>query len=331
MSIDPLKILVTGADGFLGSNVVRELLSRGHQVKAFLHPLSKSTTLKGLDIEIFKGDLLDANSTANAVEGVDAVIHTAANTKTWPTRCPEHEAVNTVGTSNVIAAVQKHNIKRMVYVGTANSFGAGSKENPGTEENPYASAKYRLGYMDSKYEAHTIVLKAIKEGLPAVIVNPTFMFGPLDFGPSSGAMILAIYDGKVPASAPGGKNYIYVKDVAIGICNALTKGRIGESYILGHENLSYKEAFDVIAKTIGKKPPKLKLPGFIIILYGLISSAVSSLTGKAPDVSLPMARISCHGHYYSAAKAVRELELPQTPISIAIEEAFIWFKNNNKL
>lgn len=331
MTTIPLKILVTGADGFLGSNVVRELLSRGHKVKAFLHPESKSTTLDGLAIEVFKGDLLNANSIAEAAEGSDAIIHTAANTKTWPTRCAEHEAVNTVGTANVIAAVQKHGIKRLVYVGTANSFGSGPKENPGIEKNPYTSFKYRLGYMDSKYKAHTLVLKAIAKGLPAIIVNPTFMFGPYDSRPSSGAMILAIYEGKLPASSPGGKNYIYVKDVAIGICNALTKGRIGESYILGHENLSYKEAFDLIAKTIGKKSPKLKLPGFIVLSYGLISSAISAITDKAPTVSLPMARISCHGHYYSAAKAIRELELPQTPITVAIEDAFNWFKNNNKL
>ena len=331
MNTTPQRILVTGADGFLGSNVVRELLSRGHQVKAFIHPASKSTTLDGLPIELFNGDLLNAESIAEAVEGVDAVIHTAANTKTWPTRCPEHEAVNTTGTANVIAAVQKHRIKRLVYVGTANTFGSGTKENPGTEKNPYTSYKYKLGYMDSKYEAHNMVLSAVKEGLPAVIVNPTFMFGPYDFGPSSGALILAVYHGKVPGYSPGGKNYIYVKDVAVAICNALTMGKIGESHILGNENLSYKEAFDIIAKQTGSKAPKLKMPGFAVLAYGIISDIISAITGKAPKVSYRMAQISCEGVYYSANKARKELNLPQTPISVAIDEAFEWFKNNNKL
>lgn len=326
-----MKILVTGADGFLGSNVVRELLKRNHNVKAFIYPESKSTTLDGLDIERFKGNLLNTDDVIKAASDVDAVIHTAANTKTWPSRCKSHAAVNIEGTKNVIKAVTENNIKRMVYVGTANSFGPGTKENPGTEKNPYASAKYGLGYMDSKYQAHLLVLEAVKQGLPAVIVNPTFMFGPHDSGPSSGAMIVAVYKGKAPGYSPGGKNYVYVKDVAVGICNALTMGRIGESYILGNENLSYKEAFELIAQQIGAKTPKTRMPKFAVLAFGALSSGIASITGKAPAVSYPMARISCDGHYFSPAKAVKELQLPQTPVADAITEAFNWFKENNKL
>ena len=167
------KVLVTGADGFLGSNVVRELLKRNHKVKAFIFPESKSTTLDGLDIERYKGNLLNADDIIKAASDVDAVIHTAANTKTWPSRCKGHAAVNIDGTKNVIKAVTENNIKRLVYVGTANSFGPGTQKNPGTEKTPYASAKYGLGYMDSKYQAHLLVLDAVRQGLPAVIVNPT--------------------------------------------------------------------------------------------------------------------------------------------------------------
>jgi dihydroflavonol-4-reductase len=219
----------------------------------------------------------------------------------------------------------------MVYVGTANSFGPGTKENPGTETNPYSSAKYGLGYIDSKYQAHLLVLDAVKQGLPAIIVNPTFMFGPHDSAPSSGAMIVAVYKGKAPGYSPGGKNYVYVKDVAVGICNALTMGRIGESYIPGNENLSYKEAFELIAKQIGAKTPNTRMPKFAVLAFGALSSGIASITGKAPAVSYPMARISCDGHYFSPAKAVTELQLPQTPVADAITEAFNWFKENNKL
>ena len=331
MNPDSMKILVTGADGFLGSNVVRELLSRGHQIRALIHPQSQSTTLEGLPIETYKGDLLKPESVIEAAKGMDAIIHTAANTKTWPPRCKSHSAVNIDGTKNILEAARKNNVKRMVYVGTANTFGSGPKENPGKEDNPYNSAHYKLGYMDSKYQAHQLVLAAIEKGLPAVIVNPTFMFGPHDSGPSSGAMILAIYKGKTPGYPPGGKNYIYVKDSAIGVCNALTMGRIGESYILGNENLSYKEAFELIARQTGVKPPRISMPKFVVLAYGALSSFVGKVFKIEPSVNYPMARVSCDGHYYSPAKAVRELQLPQTPVATAIDEAFKWFKENNKI
>jgi dihydroflavonol-4-reductase len=186
--------------------------------------------------------------------------------------------------------------------------------------------------MDSKYNAQQFILKEVKEnGLPAVIVNPTFMFGPYDSNPSSGAMIVALYNGKVPGYTKGGRNYVCVKDAAVAIANALTKGRIGECYILGNQNLSYKEAFGKIAATIDVKPPALPIPGVFAKLYGGIGSAIGKISGKTPAISYPLARIACDEHYFSPAKAVRELELPQTPIDKGIKECFEWLKENGYL
>jgi dihydroflavonol-4-reductase len=327
-----MKVLVTGADGLLGSNLVRELLTRGHSIRAFVQPGRQQKTLEGLTVEKFPGELLNAEDVAKAAQGCDAVIHCAASTSVWPTRSEIVNRVNIEGTKNIIRAVKQNNIQRMVYVGTANSFGFGSKENPGIEGNPYKSAMYGLDYMDSKYKAQQVILKEVKENsLQAVIVNPTFMFGPYDSNPSSGAMIVALYKGKVPGYTSGGRNYLCAKDAAVAIANALTKGRVGECYILGNQNLSYKEAFGKIASTIGVKPPSISIPSVFAKLYGGIGSLVGKVTGKTPAISYPLSRIACDEHYFSPAKAVRELDLPQTPIETGIKECFDWLQANDYL
>lgn len=327
-----MKILVTGADGLLGSNLVRELLSRGHEIKAFVQSGRQQKTLEGLSIEKFAGNLLNADEVIKAAEGCDAIIHCAASTAVWPTRSEVINKVNIDGTKNIIQAVYKNKIQRLIYVGTANSFGFGTKEQPGVEGNPYKSATYGLDYMDSKYKAMQVVLEEVKKNsLPAVIVNPTFMFGPYDSTPSSGAMIVALYKGKVPGYTKGGRNYLCAKDAAVAIANALTHGRIGECYILGNENLSYKQIFTKISTTIGVEPPSLAIPSVFAKLYGHIGSLIGKLTGKAPAISYPLARISADEHYYNPAKARKELELPQTPVETGIKESFEWLKENGYL
>jgi dihydroflavonol-4-reductase len=233
----------------------------------------------------------------------------------------------------VIAACLKHHIKRLIYVGTANSFSYGSSiDTPGIEDTPYISVKYGVDYMDSKFKAQQLILEAVKkDGLQAIVVNPTFMIGPYDSRPSSGAMILAIYNKKVPGYTNGGKNYVAVKDVATAMANAISMGRIGECYILGNVNLTFKEAFDLIAKTIGVKGPTLGLPNMIVRLYGAASSFFAKLFKFQPAVTRELASISCDRHYYSCEKARKELQLPQTPLEIAIKECYDWFKENGYL
>jgi len=327
-----MKILVTGADGLLGSNLVRELLSRRHEIRAFVQPGRQQVTLEGLAIEKFAGNLLSTEEVVQSAEGCDAIIHCAASTAVWPIRSEIINKVNIDGTKNIIQAVYKNKVQRLIYVGTANSFGFGSKDQPGIEGNPYKSATYGLDYMDSKYKAMQVVLEEVKKNsLPAVVVNPTFMFGPYDSTPSSGAMIVALYKGKVPGYTSGGRNYLCAKDAAVAIANALTQGRVGECYILGNENLSYKEIFTKISSTIGVKPPSLSIPSVFAKLYGHIGSLIGTITGKAPAVSYPLSRIASDEHYYSPVKARKELGLPQTPVETGIRESFEWLKENGYL
>ncbi len=327
-----MKVLVTGPDGLLGSNLVRVLIDKGHEVRAFVQNGRNPATLEGLALEVVRGDVLDRDSVFSAAKGCRAVIHTAANTSTSPARSRYVREVNIEGTRNVLAAVKEHGIERLVHVGTTNSFGFGSKANPGDETRPYTAGKYHLDYFNAKYEAQKIVLREVEEnGLPVLIVNPTFLVGPYDTKPGFGTVIIAIYHGRVPRIPVGGRNYIHVRDVAVGIANALTMGRIGESYILGNRNLSYEEIFTMIAQILDVQPPNGFINPALLKLYGLFCTVRGSLSRKPLPLNLTLARIACDEHYYSAQKAVKELNLPQTPVEVAIEEAFIWFRENGYL
>lgn len=328
-----MEILVTGPDGVLGSNLIRELISRNYTVSVLLEPGKDPITLKGLNIKKYYGNILNPEELDVAFEGKEVVFHCAASTSVFPARNEIVNKVNIDGVQNVINSTLKYSVKKLIYVGTANSFGYGtSHENPGKEGNPYVSVKYGLDYMDSKYKAQQLILESVKnQQLPAIIVNPTFMIGPYDSRPSSGAMILAIHQQKVPGYTLGGKNYTAVKDVATAMANAITMGKIGESYILGNVNLGYKEAFETIAKTIGVKAPKRKLSSFMVVAYGTFNSFFAKIFNYYPSVTKELAIISCENHFYSAEKARKELQMPQTPIEVAIEECYNWFKENGYL
>ena len=327
-----MKVLVTGADGFLGNNIVRELLDRGLEVRAFLQEGRTVQTLDKLSIEKSYGDLLNAGEVEKAAEGCDYIIHTAANTSIWPLRSEIVRQVNYNGTLNIVNAALKAKVKRLVSIGSANSFGNGTIANPGNEETPSTAAKFGLDYIDSKLHAQKAIKDHVKNhGLDAVIINPTFMLGPYDTKPSSGELLLALYHQKIPGYTSSGRNFIYVKDVAIAACNALTMGRSGECYIMANENMTYKEFNQLVADELGVKPPKLFIPKPFILAYGLISQALAFIMGKPPLVSYTVARLGNETNYYTAAKAVKELNLPQTPIKIAVREAFDWFNENGYL
>lgn len=327
------KVMVTGADGFLGSNIVRELIKRQYQVIAFIEPSREAKTIKGLQhVTLKRGDILARKDVLEAMAGCNFVIHAAANTSVFPARSAHVREINIEGTKNVIAAAVQHRIHRLIHVGSANTFGFGSQENPSDETHPYACTRFQSDYMDSKMEAHYEVLKAVEVyNLPAIIACPTFMLGDFDTKPSSGAMIAAIYSENLPGYTKGGRNYIYVKDVATGIVNALSKGRIGEAYILGNVNLNYKEAFSLIASTIGVSPPKRLLPAWIARAYGLYGSIIHHFFNIKPAVDYSMAAIACEGFYYTSYKVIEELALPQTPIQTAILSSYECLKTNNLL
>lgn len=327
------KVFVTGPDGVLGSNIVRELLSRKYEVKVLVYHDHIPATLKGLPIEIVQGDITNKEKMIELSKGCDYFINVAAITDMWPTRGEIYFKINVKGTENAIDAVLQNKIKRLVQVGSASSFGYGTIENPGNETTPFKSAKYKVDYIESKKLGQEKVIAAVKEkGLDAVVVCPTFMIGPFDSKPSSGAMLIAIAQGKLPGFSSGGKNWVYVKDVAVGVCNALTMGRSGEAYILGGENLTYVDAVKRIAAALGqKKLPKFIVPDLVLKFIGLMGTFGAAITGKAPKLTINLAKIACDGHYFSPKKAIEELKMPQTPIEVGVKEAQEWFIENKYL
>jgi dihydroflavonol-4-reductase len=174
-----------------------------------------------------------------------------------------------------------------------------------------------------------MVKKAVREqGLPAVLVCPTFMFGPYDSKPSSGAMLLAVVQGTLPFYTRGGKNFVDARDVAAATCNALKMGRVGESYIAGHKNLAYADLFKLIGQTLDAKPPRFRIPSPLVLSYGRLHSFLAPRLRYSPMISLPIARISCDGQYFSPAKAVAELQMPQTPLAVTIRDAYDWLERH---
>jgi len=316
----------------LGTAVCSILIDQGHSVKALCLKGTETNTLRNIGVSICMGDILNYPLLVKEMESSEYVIHIAALTSTWPSRNNRVVEVNVNGCKNVMKAAKHWNYRRMVYVGSASSFQYGTLERPGTEKSPFKGWDQRLDYIDSKYYAQEMLLDAYKnEGFPALIINPTFMIGPYDSGPTSGTVLLNLYKGRVPGYSGGGKNFVYSLDVATAIVNALTMGRIGECYIAGNINLTYGEFFSKAANVMSKKMHLIKFPDWMIYTIGKINSTYALVSGRPPKLSYEVAKIATKYHGFSAAKAVKELHMPQTDIELAIEESVRWFKENSYL
>ncbi|MFD2570038.1 NAD-dependent epimerase/dehydratase family protein [Spirosoma soli] len=325
-------VLLTGANGFLGGHLCRELLRRGYAVRAFVRPGSDRRGLEGLPLDVWTGDLRDMVNVRAAIYGCDHVIHAGALAQVNPARSQAVVDVNVGGTAAVLAAATEAQIERVVFVGTANVFGFGTKKSPGDELYPYMGKRYGLDYMDSKRMATDMVLQAVQQNkLPAVLVHPTFMLGPLDYKITSNRLLLALYQRELVGIPAGGKNYVHVSDVATATINALTMGRIGQSYILGNQNLSYREAFALMAEVMHTRLPPVSIPPMLASMLGRLSDWKTRLTGHPAQLNSSMVAVANDGHYFSVTKAIHELHLPQTPVRAAIEEAFDWFRQHGYL
>lgn len=325
-------VFVTGADGMLGSSICRELIRQGYPVKAMILSDRNLNVLSGINIEIVEGNILDRDFLERELADCEFVIHAAALTTVWPRRSELVMKVNFEGTKNVMEVAEKLKLKRMVHIGTANSFGHGTKEKPGNETTPYVFGKYGLDYIKSKYLSQKMLLeKYSQDGFPVIIINPTYMIGPFDSGPSSGKMIIELLKDRIPGYSTGGKNFVCSTDVATASVNALKFGKLGECYIAGNENLDFKDFFKNIYGLRNRKFKLIKVPRFLVLCIGFYNSLVARLTKKVPKLSYTMTRMASVGQYYSSKKAIQELKLPQTPIEKGIELCLDWFESNGYL
>jgi dihydroflavonol-4-reductase len=323
------KVFLTGPDGMLGSSICRELLKQGYDVRALCLPDRKNKNIRGLPVEYVTGNILDSEKLERVMKGCQVVVHCAARVSVWPRRDPLINLVNIDGTRNVMRAAENTGVQKMIHIGSASSFGFGSMEHPGDENSVYNGWTYGMDYLDSKYFAQKLLLERHREtGFPVVIIAPTYMIGPYDSAPSSGKVLISLYNGSMKYFGKGGKNFVCSTDVARATVNAIWKGRTGECYISGNQNLSYGEFFSRAFGILGMEKGLQKAPDILVLGAGLVSSVMARIGGIPPKFSYGMARISQAEQYFSPAKARLELGMPQTPIDDGIRQCFQWFREN---
>ena len=323
--------LVTGATGFIGSAIVRELIKDGEDVRVFVRETSDTRNIEKLDVERVYGDIRDGESMKKALKGCDTLYFTAAFFAHWtPDKDLPYE-VNVGGTKASLQAALDTGIQKVVYTSTNNTMGAHGPV-PVDEQAEFNHWKTGDNYSISKYLAETEARSFVAKGLPIVIVNPTLVIGTNDIKPTpSGQMIIDVATGKMPGYIEGGTNVIDVEDVAQGHILAAKKGRVGERYLLGNENITVSDYFKLIADIAGVKPPTFKIPYSLAVALGYVFELGASITKTPPVVTASEVRIGRKQEFYDCSKAVKELGLPQTPTHVAVDKAIAWFRENGYL
>lgn len=326
------KVCVTGANGFLGSWLVRRLNADGHEVKVLSRKSSDMSELQGLSYEVVVGDILNPASLKTAFAGQDSVFHLAGLIAYKSSDRPQMEAVNVEGTRNVIQAVRDSGVRRLLHTSSVVAVGAGFKPSEVLNENsPYNVEHLNLGYFETKRKAEQLVIQACREGqVDAAIVNPSTVYGPGDAKKGSRKVQVNVARGKMPFYPSGGVSIVDVEACVDGIILAWSKGKTGERYILSGDNLLIKEVFQIIAATAGVPAPSLGLPKAAIHLMGGIGDLVQKLGGQFP-LSSETAWTSTLYHWFDSSKAKRDLGFDPGDSKKAVEKSVLWMKEHGVL
>lgn len=321
-----MTILVTGASGFVGSHVARLLVARGETVRALVRPSSRLDSLADIPVEPVVGDLRDAESLRPALRGVDRVFHVAADYRLWARDPREIYESNVTGTRHLLRAAREAGVKKFIYTSTVATVAVPRPELP--DESTAAALNEMVGhYKRSKFLAEQDAFAAAKEGVPVVVVNPTTPVGPGDWKPTpTGRIILDFVNGKMPAYLDTGLNLVAVEDAAAGHLLAAERGRIGDRYLLGGENLTLKQILDALSRITGRPAPRVRLPHAVALAAGYADAAVSMLLGREPHIPLEGVRIARHKMFVNCSKAVRELGFQPGPVQAALERAVRWYE-----
>ncbi|HTP64199.1 MAG TPA: hopanoid-associated sugar epimerase [Geobacteraceae bacterium] len=324
-----MKVFVTGATGFIGASLARELLRDGYGVRALARPNSDRRNLQGLDLEICEGDLADRKSLEAGIKGCDMLFHAAADYRLWTRTPAAMYETNVEGTRNILEAALRQGVSRVVYTSSVGTLGNPGNGEPGNETTPVTLDDMVGDYKKSKFLAERTAESFLERGLPLVIVNPSTPVGMLDIKPTpTGKIIVDFLNRKMPAYLDTGLNIIDVEDCARGHILAAVKGRVGEKYILGNENLTLRRIFAMLEEITGLPAPRVRLPYTPILMAAYVNEALSRCTGKEPLIPLAGVQMAKKFMFFDATKAVRELGLPQRPAREALAKAVQWFSGN---
>lgn len=328
-----VKCFVTGGSGFIGNNLVRELVARGHQVKVLVRPASDLRALEGTVFERIEGDLTDRPFLRKAMDGCDWCFHVAAVYALWMRDYTPMHVANVAGTRETLEAAAEAGCSRIVHTSTVGCIGLPRERNgqivPSDENVRTSWSRMTNEYKKSKWRAESIATSLATKGAPVVIVNPSAPVGPGDVKPTpTGQMIVDFLNRRMPAYVDTGLNWVHVRDVAVGHILAAEKGRIGERYILGNTegNWTMKQTLRTLAEISGLPAPRLRIPHIIALCYAHLGEMLAWFTGRPPHAPLAGVRMARHKMYFNPAKAIRELGLPQTPPRQAFADAVEWFR-----
>lgn len=328
-----MTTLVTGATGFVGSAVARVLAARGHELRLLTRASSDRRNIADLDAEVVTGDLTDAASLQRAAAGCRYVVHVAADYRVW---VPDPDAMlraNVDGAVAMVRAAAEAGAERIVHCSSVAALGQVGDGTEADENTPSNEADFVGVYKRSKYLAEKAVLDLVhRDSLPVVVVNPAAPVGPRDIKPTpTGKMILDAAAGRMPAYIDTGLNIVHVDDVAEGHVLALEKGRIGERYILGGENMTLKDILALVADVVHRRPPSIRLPEAVVWPAAFVMEKIADLTGRAPMMTRDHLKMARKKMFYSSAKAMSELGYRPRPVRRAVEDAVSWFKANGML
>jgi dihydroflavonol-4-reductase len=321
------KVLVTGASGFIGSALAHKLVEAGFSVRALVREKGPHSNLADLDIEFIEGDLRDRASIDRAVADVRYAFHVAADYRLWAPDPAEIYATNVEGTRNVMQAALRAGVERIVHTSSVATIALRSGE-VADESTPMPESEAIGAYKRSKIAAERLVDAMVaKQGLPAVIVNPSTPIGPRDARPTpTGRIIVEAAKGRIPAFVDTGLNLVHVDDVASGHLAAMRSGKIGERYILGGENVLFSQMLKDIARIVGRRAPRIRLPWGALVPVAYVSEAVATITGREPFATLDGVYLARYRMFFASTKAERELSYRSRPYIEGIQDALQWFR-----
>jgi len=321
---------LTGATGFVGSHVARTLAEKGADLRLLVRTNSNKKNLDDLKADLVTGDLRDSGSLEKGIAGCDVVFHVAADYRLWVRDPDEMYRANVEGTRAILEAARKANIRRVVYTSSVATMGFTSNGQPADEQSPVSLANMIGPYKRSKFMAEQVAIAAARAGQDVVIVNPTTPVGERDIKPTpTGRIVIDFLKKKFPAYVDTGLNLVDVRECALGHVAALEKGRSGERYVLGGENLTLKQILDKLAVITGLPSPKVRVPYVLALATGVVDELVTGrILGREPRASIDAVRMGRKKMFASSAKAEHELGWNVMPVDDALLRAVDWFRQN---